>query len=147
MIKKFWNWGWGIYHKNEELWNYLIAGGLATLINILVKWLLLFTVLDSENAFQLQVAVIISWIVAFIFAYFTNRIFVFKSKNKKVNEFFKFLLSRITTLVMEMVLMWFFITLLDLSSNVWVIIITLIVQVLVIVFNYIFSKVFVFKEK
>ena len=147
MIKKFWNWGWGIYHKNEELWNYLIAGGLATLINILVKWLLLFTVLDSENAFQLQVAVIISWIVAFIFAYFTNRVFVFKSKNKKVNEFFKFLLSRITTLVMEMVLMWFFITLLDLSSNVWVIIITLIVQVLVIVFNYIFSKVFVFKEK
>ena len=147
MIKKFWNWGWGIYHKNEELWNYLIAGGLATLINILVKWLLLFTILDSENAFQLQVAVIISWIVAFLFAYFTNRVFVFKSKNKKVNEFIKFLLSRITTLVMEMVLMWFFITLLDLSSNVWVIIITLIVQVLVIVFNYIFSKVFVFKEK
>ena len=147
MIKKFWNWGWGIYHKNEELWNYLIAGGLATLINILVKWLLLFTILDSENAFQLQVAVIISWIFAFLFAYFTNRVFVFKSKNKKVNEFFKFLLSRITTLVMEMVLMWFFITLLDLSSNVWVIIITLIVQVLVIVFNYIFSKVFVFKEK
>lgn len=147
MIKRFWNWGWGIYHKNEELWNYLIAGALATFINIAVKWCLLFTILDSDNAFELQIAVIISWIVAFLFAYVCNRIFVFKSKNKKLKEFIKFFISRITTLVMEMVLMWFFITLLCLNSNIWVIIITLIVQILVIVFNYIFSKVFVFKEK
>ena len=147
MIKKFWNWGWGIYHKNEELWNYLIAGGLATFINVGVKWLLLFTILDPDNAFQLQVAVIISWIVAFIFAYICNRIFVFKSKNKKLKEFIKFFISRITTLLMEMFLMWFFITLLGLDSNVWVIIWTLVVQVLVIIFNYIFSKIFVFKEK
>jgi putative flippase GtrA len=147
MIKKFWNWGWGVYHKNEELWNYLIVGGLTTFISIIIKWGLLFTILDSDNAFQLQIAVIISWIVAFLFAYICNRIFVFKSKNKKLKEFIKFFISRITTLLMEMFLMWFFITLLKLNSNVWVIIWTLVVQVLVIVFNYIFSKIFVFKEK
>ena len=25
---RFWNWGWGIYHKNEEVWNYIISGGI-----------------------------------------------------------------------------------------------------------------------
>ena len=147
MIKKFWNWGWGVYHKNEELWNYLIAGFLATVISIGVKWLLLFTVLNADKPLELQLSVIISWICAFIFAYFTNRIFVFKSKNKKLKEFIKFFLSRITTLLMEMFLMWFFVTLLGLDSDIWVIIWTVVTQVLVIVFNYIFSKIFVFKEK
>ena len=33
-IKKFWNWGWSIYHKNEEVWNYLISGALGVVISI-----------------------------------------------------------------------------------------------------------------
>ena len=48
---KFWNWGWGIYYKNPEIWNYLIVGGLTTLVSIVSKWLL-FLVLDPKDSLQ-----------------------------------------------------------------------------------------------
>ena len=147
LFKRFWNWGWGVYHKNEELWNYLIAGGLTTVVSLVIKWSLLFTILNADNALELQVAIILSRIGAVIFAYFINRLFVFKSKNKKLKEFIKFVSARIATLLTEMAIMWFFITLLGLDSDTWVIIWTIVCQILIIIFNYIFSKLFVFKEK
>ncbi|MBR5662646.1 MAG: GtrA family protein [Bacilli bacterium] len=136
-----------IYKKNEEIINYLIVGGLTTLISIVVKWGLLFTILDAKNSFQLQLAIIISWIVAVTFAFFANKYFVFKSKTKKIiKEIFDFLVSRIATLLLEMFLMWLFINLLKFDSKTWVMIWTLIVQFVVIVCNYILSKLFVFKK-
>ena len=54
----------------------------AGFVNLAVKYALLFTVLNASDATQLQIAVVISWVVACIFAYITNRIFVFKSKTK-----------------------------------------------------------------
>ena len=145
---KFWNWGWGIYYKNPEIWNYLIVGFLTTVVSLAIKWSLLFTILDAKNALQVQIAVIISWIGAVAFAYVTNRIFVFKSKSKKyLKEIRDFVISRIATLLMEMSIMWFFVTLLKLNSDNWVLVFTIICQVVVTVFNYIFSKLFVFKAK
>src|SRR5574344_2616744 len=92
-----------IYKKYEEIINYLIVRVLTTLVSLGVKWGLLFTILDPKNAFELQVAVIISWIVAVTFAYVTNRIFVFKSKSKKIiREIISFFGARILTLLMEM---------------------------------------------
>lgn len=137
-----------LYKKYEEIINYLIVGVLTTLVSLGIKWLLLFTVLNPKNPFQLQTAIIISWICAVLFAYVTNRIFVFKSKSKKIlKEIASFFAARILTLLMEMFIMWFFVTLLKLNSNKWVFIWTLVVQVLVTIFNYIFSKLFVFKKK
>lgn len=138
----------GLYKKYEEIINYLIVGVLTTVVSLVVKWGLLFTILDAKDALQLQVAVVISWIVAVIFAYITNRIFVFKSKSKKIlKEILSFFGSRLLTLGMEMVIMWFFVTLLKLNSDIWVLIWTMVAQVLVIIFNYIFSKLFVFRKK
>lgn len=145
-LVRFWNWGWGIYHKNEEVWNYIIVGGLTTVVSIVSKWALLFTILDAKNALELQISVIASWILAVLFAYFANRIFVFKSKNKKLKEFITFVTSRIATLLMEMGIMGLFVTLLKLNTNTWVIIWTLVSQVVVMIANYIFSKLFVFKK-
>ena len=137
-----------IYKKYEEVILYLIMGVLATIVNLGVKYALLFTILNASNAFQLQVAIIISWIAAVLFAYFTNRVLVFKSKNKnRLKEFFSFLSARIFTLVLEMVIMWFFVTLLKLNSNMWVIVWTIISQAVVIIANYIFSKLFIFKKE
>lgn len=137
-----------LYKKYEEIINYLIVGGLTTLVSLVVKWGLLFTVLDAKNAFQLQLAVIISWIAAVIFAYVTNRIFVFKSKSKKIlKEIISFFGARLLTLGLEMAIMWFFVTLLKLDSDTWVLIWTIVAQVLVIIFNYILSKLFVFRKK
>lgn len=136
-----------IYKKYEEIINYLIVGVLTTIVSLIVKWGLLFSILNAKDAFQLQLAVIISWIVAVIFAYITNRVFVFKSKSKKIlKEIINFFGARILTLLLEMLIMWFFVTLLRLNSNIWVLVWTVIAQVMVIIANYVFSKLFVFKK-
>lgn len=138
---------WDIYHKYEEIINYLIVGGLTTVISLAVKYGLLFTVMDASDALELQVSVIISWIVAVTFAYFANRIFVFHSKSRQyLKEISGFVAGRIATLIMEMVIMWFFVTLLKLDSNLWVVIWTVVAQILVVIGNYVISKLFVFKK-
>lgn len=137
-----------IYRKKEEVFNYLIIGFLTTVVNLITKYLLLFTIFDASNSTQLQITIIISWIVAVIFAYITNRKIVFKSKNKKVIvEVIKFIESRLATLAIEMAYMWFFVTFLKLDTNLFVIIWTISCQLLVIILNYLFSRLFVFKKK
>ena len=136
-----------LYIKYKEIINYLIFGVLTTLVNLITKYILLFTVLNPTNGFQLQIAIIISWIAGVLFAYFTNRKFVFESKNQnKLKEFMSFVVARIATLLLEMFIMWFFVTLLKLNSDLYVIIFTLVAQVAVVIGNYIFSKLFVFKK-
>ena len=136
-----------LYIKYKEIINYLIFGVLTTLVNLITKYILLFTILNPTNGFQLQIATIISWIAGVLFAYFTNRKFVFESKNEnKLKEFISFVVARIATLLLEMFIMWFFVTLLKLNSDLYVVIFTLVAQVAVVIGNYIFSKLFVFKK-
>ena len=136
-----------LYIKYKEIINYLIFGVLTTLVNLITKYILLFTILNPTNGFQLQIAIIISWIAGVLFAYFTNRKFVFESKNEnKLKEFISFVIARIATLLLEMFIMWFFVTLLKLNSDLYVVIFTLVAQVAVVIGNYIFSKLFVFKK-
>lgn len=137
-----------LYLKHKEIINYLIFGVLTTVVSLAVKYLLLFTVLDAENGFQLQIAVIISWIAACTFAYITNRIWVFESKSKEIlKEAFKFYAARIATLGLEMLIMFIFVTALGLNSKIWVIVWTVVAQVAIIVGNYILSKLIVFRKK
>ena len=146
-ILLFWNWGWNIYYDNPEVWNYLIVGGLTTVLSIAVKLLLLKTVFDQTDGLQLQLAEIVSWIIAVLFAYVTNRIFVFKSKSKNIiKELINFTSGRVFTQLIQMLIMFIFVTLLTLNSDTWVLIFTLICQVMQIVLNYIISKLFVFKK-
>lgn len=138
-----------LYKKYEEIINYLIIGGLTTVVGVGSKLLLLFTILDQTDGVQLQIAEIISWVLAVLFAYFTNRAFVFKSKikgKKQTKEAFDFVKGRIFTQLIQMFIMWFFVTLLKLNSDFWVVVFTLICQVMQIVLNYIISKFLVFKK-
>ena len=131
------------YNKYKEALLYLFFGVCTTLVNLVTKWILLLTVIDSSNAIQLQEAIIISWIVSVLFAYVTNRKFVFESKSKSIfKEISSFFGSRVLTLILEMVIMYIFVT--ALNFNVYLF--TIISQVLVIVLNYVFSKLFVFKK-
>ena len=133
-----------LYKKYKEVINYLIFGVLTTLVSLAVYYISVLTVLDPENAFQLQVANIISWIAGVAFAYFTNRKYVFESKEtNKIKEASKFVLARVTTLVMDMLIMWLGVTILHGNDK----IVKLISQVVVIVSNYVFSKLFVFKKE
>lgn len=133
-----------LYLKYKEIINYLIFGVLTTVVSLAVYYISVFTFLNPENAIQLQVANILSWIAGVAFAYFTNRKYVFESKeNNKLKEAGKFVLARVITLVMDMIIMWLGVTVLHLNDK----IIKLISQVVIIVSNYIFSKVFVFKKE
>ena len=137
-----------LYLKYKEIINYLIFGVLTTVVSLATKYLLLFTILDASNAIQLQIAVVTSWVTACLFAYITNRKWVFESKSKEIlKEMAKFFASRLATLGMEMLIMFVFVTALGLNSDMWVVVWTLVSQVLIIIGNYILSKLIVFKEK
>ena len=130
-----------IKHKEKIL--YLIFGGLTTLVSLIVYYGVTFTILNPKNAIELQIANILSWICGFLFAYFTNRKYVFNSNNKKNKEFLLFFISRISTLLLDMLIMYIFVTKLNLNN----ILFKLISQILVIIINYILSKIIVFKKQ
>ena len=137
-----------LYHKYGEIIRYIIIGGLTTVVSLVTKYILLFTILDAKNPLELQISVVISWIAAVSFAYITNRTFVFQSKSKKIiKEISMFVSARVITLLMESLFLWFFITFLQLNSNLYVILWTLVSQVLITIGNYILSKFFVFSNK
>lgn len=129
------------YAEYAEIIRYLIIGILTTLVSLGTYYALVLTVLNPDDALQLQIANIISWVISVLFAYFTNRSFVFKVKDSHVlSEFFKFVMSRVFTLLVDMAIMFIFVSLLHLDDK----IIKLITQVIVIVLNYILSKFLVF---
>ena len=133
-----------IYQKYKEIILYLIFGVLTTLISLVTYYILVSTILNPDKAFELQLANIISWIVSVLFAYITNRRYVFESKNKnKKEEISKYFLSRIATLIMDMLIMFVGVTVLKGNDK----IIKIISQVVVIIANYLLSKLMVFKKK
>ncbi len=133
-----------IYKKHEEIINYLFIGGCTTLISLLVYYISVLTFLDPNVSWKLQLANIISWVAGLIFAYITNRKVVFKSGNKKVlKEAAKFCGARIITLLIDMLFMYTTVTTFSLNDK----IMKIISNIIIIILNYIFSKLFVFVKK
>ena len=141
-MKKLWNWGWSIYHKYEEVLSYLIFGFLAFVVNYVV-----YAVGIKAFSLNYQVSNMIAWVVAVIFAYWTNRTFVFKSKTKEITsilkEFASFVSARLATLVLEIVILWLFVDVLNINDM----FAKLVGQFVVIVTNYFLSKLWIFKKK
>ena len=132
-----------LYLKYKEIINYLVVGVLTTVVSLAVYYISVFTFLNPDIPVQLQIANVLSWIAGVAFAYFTNRKFVFESTNQnKLQEATRFVSSRITTLLLDMFVMWLGVTILHFNDK----IIKLISQILVIVGNYVLSKLFVFKK-
>lgn len=131
------------YEKNKEVINYLIFGVVTTVINLLIYFILTSTLLDPGNSLELQSANIIAWIVAVIFAYITNRKYVFDSKNKnKAKELINFFMARLVTLAMDMFIMHLGVNILIFNDK----LVKIISQIIVIVGNYVLSKIFVFRK-
>jgi len=134
----------GLYIKYKELINYLIVGVLTTVVSLGTYYGCVLTFLDPQSAVQLQIANILSWIAAVTFAYFTNRKYVFESTNHNMlQEAVKFYASRLSTLAMDMAIMFIGVTWLGFSDK----IMKLVVQVVVTIANYVISKFLVFKKK
>ncbi|ETP71308.1 putative membrane protein [Lachnospiraceae bacterium JC7] len=133
-----------LYLSYKEIINYLIVGGLTTVVSLSVYYISVSVFLDPKSPVQLQIANIISWVAAVTFAYFTNRRFVFGSSSASlVTEAGKFYASRVSTLLMDMGIMFLTVSLLHMNDK----IAKLIVQVVVTVANYILSKYLVFNNK
>ena len=129
--------------RYRELISYLIVGGLTTVVSLGTYYGCTLTVLDAAVPLQLQAANVLSWIAAVTFAYFTNRKYVFESRNQHIlKEAAAFYASRLSTLLMDMGLMFLMVTILNWNDK----IAKLIVQVVVTIANYVISKFFVFKK-
>ncbi len=132
-----------IYKKHREIIHYVIVGGLTTAVSMVLFYGSTWTFLDGENAFQLQIANVFSWVGAVLFSYVANRIFVFESKNPSIiKEFVSFVGSRVLTLLLDMGTMFLLSTILHINYNFS----KIIAMVLVTVGNYVISKIFVFKK-
>lgn len=137
-IKKIWDF---LFVSEKGL--YLVFGGLTTLVSIIV-----FKVFDLIFAGEYYLfSTIMKNIAGIIFAYFTNRKYVFKSKNiskkAKTQEATLFAVTRTATLFIDMWFTTFFIEKAGIDNTVSSVISTIIV----IILNYIASKLYIFKRK
>ncbi len=117
---------------------YIIAGVLTTVISI-GSYCLLTIFLDPKKEFELICANIISWFISVTFAYFINAKFVFLTKSQK-KAYLKFCGARIGTLVLECIIMYIGVSLIEFNDK----IMKLIVQVIIVIVNYLISKFLIF---
>lgn len=132
------------YNKYREVIMYLIYGVLTTIVNFVVYFGLTFLVGTSDGWIGFTFNVVAN-IIAILFAYVTNRKFVFKSKattrKEIIKEISSFFSCRIASMIIDSLIYYIGCTLMKIPDF----IIKPIAQVVVIVLNYIFSKLIVFK--
>ena len=132
---------WVLFLTYKEIILYVFFGGMTTIVN-LVSYAL-FTRLLNINDY---VAIFLSWVLAVFFAYITNKIWVFESQSREFKELFReitsFAAARVATLGLEYVVMFIGVDILFINDM----LVKVFAQVLVIVANYLFSKLFIFKK-
>lgn len=125
---------------NKEVILYLIFGVLTTLVDFII-----FYISNKTLKIHYVIATCLAWIFAVLFAYITNKIFVFsaiENKNNIFKEIFYFFSLRLISLVLSiifMVIMVDFMFIPELISKI-------LVNIFVVVANYFFSKLFIFKS-
>lgn len=130
--------------KYEEILIYFIVGVMTTIVSWGAAYLGKL-VLDTDISWQNIVNNTFSWLVGVLFAYPLNRKWVFKSTNPEIiKEFLGFAASRVSTLIMDVVIMWLMVNVI--RMNYWIAKI-LISSVIVTIANYVFSKLLIFKKK
>lgn len=131
LIEKYW-----------DVLSYLFFGVLTTVVNYLV-YLPCFNLLGLSAA----VSNAISWVAAVLFAYLTNKPFVFRSNDWSmatvVPEFARFVGCRVASGVGETVILFLAVDLMGWNGNIW----KLVTSVLVVIVNYAASKLVVFRKK
>ncbi len=142
--------------KYKELLLYLIFGVLTTLVNLATFWI--FTKILGEELYLINNA--IAWVVGVVFAFITNKLFVFESKGWSSKtagkEFIEFVGARLFSFGVEEGGMWLFVDALSFGEKSFTlfgftitgqIIAKLALAVIVVILNYVFSKFIIFKRK
>ena len=128
--------------KRYDILAYLFFGGLTTVVNFVVYWLL------YNLAGLLAVAsTVIAWAVSVLFAYVTNKPFVFRSHDWSLPvvlpEFGKFVGCRVGSGLLETAVIFLTVDVMHLNGNV----IKIVVSVFVVILNYVASKLVVFRKR
>ena len=130
------------YRNHKEGMRYLIFGALTTIVNILA-YSILYYIFSINNA----TSNIIAWIIGATFAYITNKLYVFNSKVNTKRDLLKEILyfygCRLLTLVIDEAIM--IITVDKFGWN--ALLMKIIANIIVIVLNFVFSKILIFKKK
>ena len=132
----------GLYFKYKEIINYLFFGGCTTVVNF-ISYYIPSNLLGIDEI----VSNMIAWVVSVLFAYITNKIFVFESKDKNIKKNIKELISFVTARLLtgalcDIGLFALMVKVLKLND----IIAKITTQVVVVVANYIISKLVIFKK-
>ena len=131
LLKKYW-----------DVISYLFFGVCTTIINI-VSYQLFYELLNVSNV----ISTIVAWILSVAFAYITNRMFVFHSSASGIKNILKeissFVSCRLLTGFLDLGIMFLAVDVLSMNGLFW----KIVSNVLVIILNYIFSKLFIFKKK
>ena len=138
MIKQLWE-------KYKHIIAYLFWGVVTTVINLAV-----FQILSSGIHWNYQLANVITWFVSVLVAYFTNKVWVFGSHYTTVSDFLvemlRFFFYRALTLVIDIVITFIGISVLGFKDPMGQFIVKVIDNVIVIIANYVFSKLLIFKD-
>lgn len=130
-----------LMEKYRELFVYLIVGVLTTIVSLLSYYIFAYTM-----QMHYLVSNLLSWVCAVVFAYFTNKVWVFQNYDfaltNVVKEVLSFIGSRIATLGVDMLIMFVMVDMLSLQDM----IAKITVQVVVTILNYVLSKFLVFKK-
>lgn len=128
------------YHKYKEVLLYLFFGGCTTLVNIISFILLRLLNID------LYVSNVIAWVVAVLFAFVTNKLYVFESNSKDAKKTFVegiyFFGCRLLSLFFDMGIMYLLVNILSLNE----VVSKVVSNIFVIIINYFFSKMIIFKK-
>lgn len=139
-----------IYYSKKEVWDYLIFGVLTTIVSwvsyVAISRIYLPFFYEGTDSAMALISNALSWVIAVAFAYWTNRTFVFKSVTKGLGpvfrEFMAFVGARVFSFIVEQGLLFAFVEWLGIND----IIAKLIISVIVVILNYVFSKLFIFKK-
>lgn len=122
---------------SREIFWYVVFGILTTLVNIVV-----YFVFAHVLGVNYLISNIVAWFLSVLFAYVTNRRWVFESKSSNIlKECGLFFGGRLFSGVVDTGLMWLFIDVLTLNDRIS----KIVIQVIVVVLNYVISKLVVFK--
>ncbi len=131
-----------LFFKYKEPILYIFFGGCTTVVNYVS-----YLVLEHALSVHYMAATVIAWFLSVVFAYLTNRKWVFESSVHTpaavIKEAASFFASRIFSGVMDAALMYLCVDLLSFNSDIS----KLAINVLVIILNYILSKLLVFRKK
>ena len=131
-----------IYNQFKEQILYIVFGVLTTAINIIA-----FFACSRLINLGLIPSNIIAWILSVLFAFVTNKIYVFNSKNYNfsvvLRELIDFVISRGATGILDLELMYLFVSVIGIEDMIS----KIVINIIVIILNYILSKLYVFKNK